>query len=72
MITLTAVFEEQTDNTWIGWVEELPGACTQGPTLQEAKDNLLDAIELVLEARREDAEKELQGRNVVRQQYCFA
>ena len=72
MIKLTAVFEEQTDNTWIGWVEELPGACTQGASLEETKENLLDAVDLVLEARREDAEKELLGKNVVRQEYCFA
>ena len=72
MITLTGVFEEQSDHSWIGWVEELPGALTQGATLEEAKENLLDAVDLVLEARREDAEKELKGRNVVRQQYSFA
>ena len=49
---------------------ELPGgpeAITQGKTLEEARENLKDAIHLVLEVRREDAEKELQGREVIRE-----
>jgi len=37
--TYTAVFERDGD-WWIGYVEELPGANTQGATLEEARENL--------------------------------
>ena len=47
----TAVFE-QVPEGYIGYVEELPGANTQGSTLEEARTNLAEAVELVLEANR--------------------
>jgi predicted RNase H-like HicB family nuclease len=72
MLTLTAVFEEQEDGSWIAWVEELPGANTQGDNFEDAKANLLEATNMILQAYREDAERELRGRNVIRERYCFA
>ena len=45
----------------------MPEAITQGETLEEARENLKDAIQLLLEVRREDAEKELEGREVIRE-----
>lgn len=50
----TAVFEKVPEG-YIAFIEELPGANTQGATLDEARANLLEAIELVLEANREFA-----------------
>jgi predicted RNase H-like HicB family nuclease len=52
--TLTAVFEQEGE-WWVGSVEELPGALTQGQTLEEARENLRDAVLLILEANREVA-----------------
>jgi len=49
---LTAVFKKVPEG-YIGWVEELPGANTQGKTLEEARENLQEAIRLVSEANRE-------------------
>ena len=54
----TAVFE-QVPEGYIGFVEELPGANTQGATLEEARANLEEAVELVLEANRLLALQEL-------------
>ena len=48
---LTAVFEKVPEG-YIGFIEELPGANTQGATLEEARTNLKEAVELVLEANR--------------------
>ena len=48
----TAVFEQDGD-WWIGYVEELPGANTQGATIEEARENLKDAVVMVLEANRD-------------------
>ncbi|MGH2373072.1 MAG: type II toxin-antitoxin system HicB family antitoxin, partial [bacterium] len=45
----------------------LPGANTQGATLQEARANLREAIDLVLEANRALAEESLKGREVIRE-----
>ena len=66
MPSLTAVFQ-QVPEGYIGFVEELPGANTQGATLDEARANLREAIELVLEANRVLAEESLVGVNVIRE-----
>ena len=48
-MTLTAVFVKVPEG-YIGFVEELPGANTQGKTLQEARGNIREAIEMTFEA----------------------
>lgn len=53
----TGVFEKVGD-WYIGYVEELPGANTQGKTLEEIRENLREAVELILMSNRELAEKE--------------
>jgi predicted RNase H-like HicB family nuclease len=65
-MSLTAVFMK-IDDAYIGFVEEIPGANTQGATLEEVRENLQEAIELVLEANRTLAEESLQGRDVIRE-----
>lgn len=64
--TLTPVFQ-QVPEGYIGFVEELLGANTQGETLAEARANLQEAITLVLEANRALAEERLRGQTVIRQ-----
>jgi predicted RNase H-like HicB family nuclease len=56
-LTLTAIFEEAEEGGFIGYVAELPGANTQGETLEEVRENLTEAIELILHANREEFEK---------------
>ena len=65
-IQLTAVFQKLPEG-YIGFVEELPGANTQAPTLKEARANLQEAIKLVLEANRMLAQESLQGQEVIRE-----
>ena len=48
----TAVFE-QIGEWWIGYAEELPGANVQEKTLEEPRESLKEAIQLVLQANRE-------------------
>jgi predicted RNase H-like HicB family nuclease len=64
--TFTAVFEQDGD-WWVGYVEELPGANTQGATLDEARENLKEAVELIIEANRELAQRETAGKSVIRE-----
>jgi len=54
----TAVFRQVSEG-YIAFVEELPGANTQGATLDEARENLREAVQLVIEANRTLAEEEL-------------
>lgn len=67
---LTAVFM-QVPEGYIAFVEELPGANTQGDTLEEARENLREVVELILEANRDLAEKSLAGQAVTREPFEF-
>jgi predicted RNase H-like HicB family nuclease len=63
---LTAIFQKVPEG-YIGFVEELPGANTQGATLDEARSNLNEAVELVLAANRAMSEESIQGQVVIRE-----
>ncbi len=65
---LTAVFRKS-EYGYIGYVEELPGANTQGRNLEETKKNLIEAIQLVLEANRELAEEEKRARKTIKEDF---
>jgi len=63
---LTAVFRKVPEG-YIGFVEELPGANTQGVSLEEARANLSEAVELVLDANRALSEESIKGQDVIRE-----
>ena len=67
----TAVFEKDGE-WWIGYVEELPGANTQGKTLDEARENLKEAVTLVIEANIELTKQEIEGKEVIREELSVA
>lgn len=67
-IELNAVYEK-VENGYIGYVEELPGANTQGATLRETKLNLKEAIELVLESYRQLNEGENAGKQLIKEHF---
>ena len=56
----SAVFKKVPEG-YIGFVEELPGANTQGKTLEEAKENLQEAIAMTFEANRAIASEQIRG-----------
>ena len=66
-LTLTAVYQKAEEGGYIGFVEELPGANTQGETLEEVRENLQEAIALVLEGNRILAEEALAGQEAIRE-----
>ena len=70
-VTLTAVYQKVPEG-YIAFVEELPGANTQGDTLEEARENLKEAVSLVLEANRQLSEESLVGQEVVREPLLVA
>jgi len=63
---LTAVYKKFPQG-YAAFVEELPGANTQGETLDEARRNLVEAVQLVFEANRQIAEEALSGEDVIRE-----
>jgi len=60
----TAVYKKS-GKWYVGWVEEIPGVNTQGKTLKEVKENLQEALTLVLEASR--AMSKTEGRGATRE-----
>jgi predicted RNase H-like HicB family nuclease len=60
---LTAVYIKVPEG-YVAFVEEVPGANTQGATMDEARENLKEAVQLVLKANRELAERSLVGQEV--------
>jgi predicted RNase H-like HicB family nuclease len=63
---LTAVYMKVPEG-YIAFVEELPGANTQGATMEEARENLQEAVSLILEANRELAERSLAGKEITKE-----
>lgn len=62
----TAVYQKH-GGWYLGWVEEIPGVNTQGKTLKEAKENLKEALGMVLDFNRMMIEKERPRGRAVRQ-----
>ncbi len=67
-LQLTAVFRKVPEG-YIGYVEELPGANTQGAIFEEARANLREAAALVLQANRELADEAAGGEEVIRERF---
>jgi predicted RNase H-like HicB family nuclease len=70
-VQLTAVFRAVPEG-YVAFVEELPGANSQGATLAEARTNLQEAVTLVLEANRALAEEDLAGADVIREPFLLS
>jgi len=68
---LTAVYKKVPEG-YIAWVEELPGANTQGLTLEEARENLQEAIRLVFEANRELTIRDSPAQEVHKEPFSLA
>jgi predicted RNase H-like HicB family nuclease len=65
-VRFTAVYQKVSEG-FIGFVEEIPGANTQGATLEEARENLHEAVQFVFEANRAMAEEALAGKKVIKE-----
>jgi len=62
----TAIYKKS-GKWYLGWVEEIPGVNTQGKTLKEAKENLKEALLLILETNRILNKKEFPKGKVIRE-----
>ncbi len=66
---LTAIFQ-RSPYGYIGFIEELPGANTQGKTLEEARKNLIEAVQLVLDANRQLFDEEFKGIEIIKEDFA--
>jgi len=63
----TAIYKKSR-KWYLGWVEEIPGVNTQGKTLKEVKENLKEALLLILETNRILNKKEIsRGGKIIRE-----
>lgn len=67
----TAVYQKH-KNWYLGWVEEIPGVNTQGKTLKEAKENLKEALALILETNKSLSQKLAPKTKVIKEPIGFA
>lgn len=65
MDTVTGMYERGDDGWWVATCPEIPGAVTQGKTLDEARFMLKDAIRELRAARRDKAVREAESREVI-------
>jgi len=73
-IELTAVFEPCDEGGYIAYIEEIPGINSQGETIDEARENLADAINLMFEERRASHVKNKDGKvkNIITHTLSFS
>ena len=62
----TAIYKKS-GKWYLGWIEEIPGVNTQGRTLKETKENLREALSLILETNRLLNKKEISGGKIIRE-----
>lgn len=65
-MSFTAIIQK-VDEGYIGFVEEIPGANTQGATIEEVRENLKEAIQLVLESNKIFLNEIIADKNVIRE-----
>ena len=66
-LKLTAVFEEVPEGGYISYIEEIAGVNSQGETLEEAKTNLAEALEMILDTQRILSRQEQRNKNIIRE-----
>ncbi|MBM3436010.1 MAG: type II toxin-antitoxin system HicB family antitoxin [Bacteroidetes bacterium] len=69
---LTAIIERSDDCWYVGQIEEYPAAITQGKTVHEVKESLVDALMLLFETNRELTEKQYANKEVIREELSLA
>lgn len=66
-MTFTAIIEKSDDGWLVGQIEEVPAAISQGKTMDELKDNLIDALQLVFETNRQELAIEKSDKQILRE-----
>jgi predicted RNase H-like HicB family nuclease len=70
-MSFTAIIKKVPEG-YIGFVEEIPGANTQGDSIDEVRENLKEAIQLVLESNRTFLNEIISSKDVIREPINFS
>ena len=65
-IDFSAVIEKSNDGWYVGQIPEMPEVISQGKTIEELRENLLDALKLVMSNHRETTLQDYAGRKIIR------
>lgn len=68
----TAIIEKSEDGYYVGQVQEIPEAIAQGKTIEELNQNLLDALQLVIDYHRKQTLSQYKGHKIIRRKLNFA
>ena len=71
-LKLSVIIEPVEEGGYIAFIEEMPNVCTQGETLEEVKENLVDALEMVLEVQKELSQQKQYKSEVIKEELVFA
>jgi len=69
---LTVSIEKSNDGWYVGQVEEIPEAISQGKTIKELMENILDALELIFKTHREIISKANTGKKLIKRKIILA
>jgi predicted RNase H-like HicB family nuclease len=68
----TAIIQNTPDGWYIAQCEQVPGALTQGKTIEEIEVNMKEAIQLILDAEKDFFKKEYEGKPFIRRKIVMA
>ena len=71
-LNYTAIIEKSEDGYYVGQVQEIPEAIAQGKTIDELNQNLIDALQLVIDYHREQTLSQYKGRKIIQRKLNFA
>jgi len=63
---LTAIIEKSNDGWYVGQIQEIPAAISQGRTIEELKENLLDALKMVIDTQKQMTLQEYAGKKIIK------
>lgn len=69
---LTIIIQKDADSGWyVGQIQEFPAAISQASTIDELKENLRDALRLLLETNKAQLIKDYSGQKVIKRKLQF-
>lgn len=71
-ISTTAIIEKSSDGWYVGQIEEFPEVISQGKTIEELRNNLMDALTFAIKMRREKTQELYKGRKTIRRKITYA
>ncbi len=71
-LNYTAIIEKSEEGLYVGQIQEIPEAIAQGKTIDELKQNLLDALQLVIDYQREHTLSQYKGRKIIKRKLNLA